>query len=116
MPQSHLERSPERTTVKVTIQYSDSCPHWQLAEHRVRQALQDLGRHDVTIERQHVDSHAEAQTRVFHGSPTLLIDGRDFFGGERLPVVLTCRVYETEFGPDSAPSVAQLRHVLRRTS
>jgi hypothetical protein len=100
--------------MKVTIQYFDGCPHWKLADERVRMVLRGLSRSDVKLEHQLIDSAAAAERVGFHGSPTILIDGRDPFvtGGE--PVGLTCRVYRTDDGPQGAPTVAELQRLLSR--
>src|SRR5258708_28141024 len=65
--------------VKITIQFFDGCPHWELAERRLRQALADIGREDVQITPQRIDSPEDAQRLHFHCSPTFLCTGRDPF-------------------------------------
>jgi hypothetical protein len=99
--------------MKITIQYFDGCPHWTLAENRVREAMTDLGRKDVEIAYQRIDSPDDAEQFSFHGSPTILVNGRDLFAGREMPVSFGCRVYATEEGTQGAPSVSQLRQVLR---
>lgn len=100
-------------TLMITVQYSDDCPHWRLAEERLHRALAEVGRTDVQITHERVDSVAEAERNDFHGSPTVLINGRDPFRGRDVDPSLGCRIYQTEEGPQGAPSVAQLRYVLR---
>ena len=102
--------------MRITIQFVDGCPHWNLAEQRLRQAMRDLGRDDVEIIYQRIDSPDDAERLGFHGSPTLLINGRDVFATREMPVSFGCRMYETEEGTQGAPSVAQLRYVLRSGS
>lgn len=102
--------------MKVTIQFFEGCPHWKVAEQRLRRALVDLGRADVEIGHQPVDSPEDAERLDFHGSPTILINGGDPFPGSDTEPSLGCRVYRTEEGMQGAPSVAQLRHVLRSAS
>ena len=98
--------------MKITIQYFDGCPHWQLADKRVQSVVRGLDRDDVKVEYQLIDS-PEAAARVgFHGSPTVLVDGRDPFVTGAEPVGLTCRVYQTEAGAQGAPTEAQLRKIL----
>ena len=99
--------------MRVTIQFFESCPHWREAEQRLLRAVADLGRADVEIVHQRVDSHEDAERLDFHGSPTILIDDRDPFPGRDVAFRLGCRVYRTEEGTEGAPSVAQLRYVLR---
>src|SRR6266851_3633450 len=78
--------------VKITIQFFDGCPHWELAKRRLLQAPADIGPED-------------AQRLDFHGSPTFLVNGRDPFAGGDAPASLGCRVYQTEEGIQGAPSV-----------
>ena len=102
--------------MKITIQFFDGCPHWELAERRLRQALADVGHEDVQVTHQRIDSPEDAERFDFHGSPTFLVNGRDPFAGREAPGSLGCRIYQTEAGPQRAPSVPQLRHVLRSAS
>lgn len=98
--------------MKITIQYFDGCPHWKLADHRVQEVLRSGGRGDVQLDYQLIDSPETAARVGFHGSPTILIDGRDPFITGAEPVGMTCRVYRTEQGAQGAPTVAQLQTVL----
>jgi hypothetical protein len=75
-----------------------------------------LDRADVRLGHELIDSPEAAERARFHGSPTILIDGRDPFGNENGPFGLSCRVYETEDGPQGAPTEAQLRKLLERDS
>ncbi len=102
--------------LKITIQYFEGCPHLELAERRLRKALTDLGREDAEIAYQRIDSPDEAERIDFHGSPTFLVNGSDPFSGRELPASWGCRIFQTEEGAQGAPSVAQLRHVLRSAS
>ncbi len=97
---------------KITIQYFDGCPHWKLADERVRTVLQSMSRSDVTLDHQVVDSPESAEQMAFRGSPTVLVDGRDPFATGDEPIGLRCRVYRTEQGAQGAPSEAQLRTLL----
>ncbi len=98
-------------SVRVTIRYFEGCPHWKLAEQRVRKVLRDLSRADMTLEHQLIDSPGTAERIAFRGSPTILIDGRDPFATGAEPVGLTCRVFRTEEGPQGAATEAQLCRV-----
>lgn len=98
--------------MKVTIQYFDGCPHWKLADERVQTVLRRLTRKYVSLEHQLIDSPEIAERVGFHGSPTILIDGRDPFATGTDPVGMTCRVYRTDEGPRGAPTVAELQRVL----
>jgi len=100
--------------MKITIQYFEGCPHWKLADERVLTVLRGLGRKDVFVEHQLIDSPELAARVGFHGSPTILIDGRDPFASRAEPVGMTCRVYRTDEGPQGAPTVAELQRLLSR--
>jgi hypothetical protein len=98
--------------VRVRLQYLEGCPSWPVAEDRLRQILKELGRSDVSIELERVETLARAQEVAFRGSPTVLVDGEDPFLDEDAQVGLACRIYRTEQGPEGAPSLAQLRAAL----
>lgn len=99
--------------MNVTIQFFEGCPHWSVAEQRLRSALADLRRGEVEINHQRIDSAEEAERFDFHGSPTILINGRDRFAARDTAPSFGCRVYKTGEGLQGAPSVAQLRYVQR---
>ena len=90
--------------MKITIQYFDGCPHWKLADERVRHVLRDFSGDDVTVEYQFIDSPETADQVGFHGSPTILIDGRDPFITGIEQVGMSCRVFRTEDGIQGAPT------------
>jgi hypothetical protein len=96
--------------VKVTLLFFDGCPNWQLADARLATLADELG---FEIERCHVETEEDAQRWQFRGSPTVLIDGRDVFATGDEPIGLSCRVYSTEHGLVGAPTVEQLRDVIR---
>lgn len=101
-------------SVKITIQYLDGCPHWKLADERIRTVLRDPSRADVKPDYQLIGSPEEAERVGFRGSPTILIDGRDPLATGKEPVGITCRVYRTEEGVQGAPTKAQLRTLVAR--
>jgi hypothetical protein len=98
--------------MKITIQYFDGCPHWKLADERVRHVLGDFSSDEVTLEYQLIDTPETADQLGFHGSPTILIDGLDPFitGVEQFG--MSCRVFSTEDGIQGAPTEAELRKLL----
>ena len=98
--------------MKITIQYFDGCPHWKLADERVRHVLGDFSSDDVTLEYQFIDSPETADQLGFHGSPTILIDGWDPFITGIEQVGMSCRVFRTEDGIQGAPTEAELRKLL----
>lgn len=101
--------------VDITLTYFDGCPNWQVAAARLREALDAVGRPDAAIKMHKVETPEEAERLGFHGSPTVLIGGRDPFAEPDAPVGLMCRVYRTEHGLAGAPSVPQLEAALRAT-
>ena len=98
--------------MKITIQYFDGCPHWKLADKRVRHILGDISSDDVTLEYQFIDSPETADQLGFHGSPTILIDGLDPFITGNEQVGMSCRVFRTEDGIQGAPTESDLRKLL----
>ena len=98
--------------MKVTLQYFEGCPHWKLADERLARALRDLGRHEIALEHQLIDSPEMAERIGFRGSPTILVDGRDPFATGIEPIGMSCRVFRTAEGAQGAPTEAQLREVL----
>jgi hypothetical protein len=93
----------------VTLQFFDGCPHWQVADERLRALAGEL---HVRISYRKITSVDEAQALHFIGSPTILVNGRDPFArGDELPG-FACRVYDTPAGPAGAPTTDQLREAL----
>ncbi|TMF81867.1 MAG: thioredoxin family protein [Chloroflexi bacterium] len=100
--------------MKITIQYFEGCPHWTIAETRLRRVLRDLSIPDVNVEHQVIESPAHAARVGFHGSPSILVDGSDPFATGTEPEGMTCRVYATEEGWQGAPTELQLRTIFTR--
>lgn len=98
----------------IVLLYLDGCPNWRTADTRLRQALAAAGLAKVPISYRRVETPRQAQQLGFRGSPTILIDGHDPFATNEAPAGLSCRIYQTERGPDGAPSLAQLRSALAR--
>lgn len=95
----------------VRLLYFGGCPHWTVAEQRLRSALARVGRGDE-IHHVLVETPEDAERLGFLGSPTILVDGHDPFarGGE--PPALACRVFSTFNGREGSPTVEQLVEVL----
>ena len=93
--------------MEITLQYFDGCPNWKAVDGRLAEILAD--RTDATLTHQLVDTPDDARRLRFHGSPTVLIDGRDPFAEPDAPGGLACRVFRTPDGPAGGPTVEQLR-------
>src|SRR5260370_39385952 len=98
--------------MKITIQCFAGCPHWKVAGERVRHVVREFSRDDVTLEYQLIDSPEAPDQLGFHGSPTILIDGRDPFLTGIEQVGMSCRVFRTEDGIQGAPTEAELSKLL----
>lgn len=89
------------------------CPNSAVIEQRLAEALAGLVDVDLEVERRVVDTVAEAEQYGMHGSPTLLIDGRDPFTAPDTPATVSCRLYRDEDGrAQGAPSLTELLRVL----
>jgi hypothetical protein len=93
----------------IDLLFVRGCPHRRLARRNLDAALVDVAI-DATIREREVRGAADAARWGMHGSPTLLIDGRDPFENDE--VSLSCRLFRDGAGVHGAPSVAQLREVL----
>lgn len=100
--------------MRVQLLYFDECPNWQLADTRLREALEALGR-PIEVEKVLVSTPEQAEYWSFHGSPSVHIDGEDPFAQPGTPVGLSCRLYRTPQGVGGSPTVDQLVEVLSRT-
>ncbi|MBO3744868.1 thioredoxin family protein [Streptosporangiaceae bacterium NEAU-GS5] len=103
--------------MELTVVTVPDCPNALMLERRLALALAETGAvaAAATITRRTVtDAEQAAQWRM-HGSPTLLIDGRDPFADPATATALACRVYRNEDGRmEGAPSVAALRGALEQ--
>lgn len=99
--------------VRVTLQYFDGCPHWRILYDRLQQVLSEEGLIDVEPVLELVETPEDAERLRFVGSPTILIQGRDPFGGPEEGFGLSCRVYRTPDGLAGSPTPDQLRTALR---
>jgi hypothetical protein len=96
--------------MELTVLAVPDCPNAPVLEQRLAGLV--TGRPGVEISRHLVDSSEDAARLGMHGSPTLLIDGRDPFPAPAGPA-LACRLYPSEQGRlDGAPAVSALRQAL----
>jgi glutaredoxin len=95
----------------------EGCPSTERALTELREALADVGLGDAEIRSREIDTDAEAEQAGFRGSPTILIDGEDFAGGDGEQIGLGCRVYRRRDGRISpTPDPDDLRDALRRAA
>ena len=89
--------------MKIEVRYFDGCPNAILMLKTVREVVTSLKKECEYIERM-IDTPEMAVKFGFRGSPSLLIDGKDFFG---MPVPkdpqLSCRYY-----PDGIPGKQEI--------
>jgi hypothetical protein len=99
--------------MELTVLAVPDCPNAPLLEARLGQVL--AGRPGVTVRRVQLgDLDAAARWRM-HGSPTLLVDGRDPFAEPGTGPALACRLYRGEKGRlEGAPTMAALRQALEQ--
>lgn len=96
--------------MRVQLLYFRECPNWRLLGQRLSLVAAETG---VDVEHVLVETDQDARRLGFHGSPSLLVDGRDPFASGDAPIGLTCRVYGTPSGLEGSPTVEQLREVLQ---
>lgn len=97
--------------MRIEVLTVPGCPNGPAARRRLAQAV--AGQDNVIVEHRVISTQAEATRRGMHGSPTILIDGRDPFAGPGTAASLACRLYRDDTGrAHGAPSAAQLRAAL----
>jgi hypothetical protein len=96
-----------RNSVDVELIFVPACPHLDLARQRLREALRAAGA-SATVRETEVSTADAAGNAGMHGSPTLLIDGRDPFPGGDCAASLSCRLYRVNRSIDGAPTVDQI--------
>ncbi|MBA3741621.1 thioredoxin family protein [Sporichthya sp.] len=97
--------------MKVQVLHVADCPNAELLARRAQEVLAALA--DVTVSLQLIVDHADAVVLGMHGSPTLLVDGRDPFPRTNIEPSVSCRLYRDEHGDlRGAPSINDLRQVL----
>jgi hypothetical protein len=97
--------------MRVEVLTVPDCPNGPAARRHLTEVL--AGRPDVTVEYRVVSTPDEAARHGMHGSPTILIDGRDPFAEPETVASLSCRLYwDTDGRVQGAPSAGQLREAL----
>jgi protein-disulfide isomerase len=89
--------------INIEIQHFHGCPNSPILIERVREAIMDFD--NINYKEVLVDSNEKAEDLKFRGSPTLLINGKDF---ENEPEpdnpALACRYY-----PNGLPTVEEIK-------
>jgi len=97
--------------VRIEVLTIPGCPNGPVLTQRLATVLGDGS--EIPVVQRSVTDPVEAARRGMHGSPTLLIDGRDPFAAPDTPPSLSCRLYRAPDGSQQgAPSVEDLRRVL----
>lgn len=92
-------RMENKKTVSLTFQYFEGCPNSPLMLDNIKSAISGI-EDKVNLTEVLINTAELARKYKFRGSPTLLIDGRDFENMiEPLNASLSCRVYD-----DGVPS------------
>ena len=101
---------------RIELLYWEGCPSHPQALAQLRAALDSLGRGDLPVTLERVESDHQAHAERFAGSPTIRVDGVDPFPpGDGEPFSLCCRVYRLMDGRFSpTPDPGQLRERLAR--
>ena len=99
--------------MELTVLAVPDCPNAFVLQERLTGLL--AGRPGVTVTRRDITELAEAARWGMHGSPTLLVDGRDPFAASGTVPAVACRLYKGENGrAEGAPAVSALRQVLEQ--
>lgn len=97
--------------MNLTVLAVPDCPNAPELERRLAAVL--ANRPAATITRRVITNPAEAAAWQMHGSPTLLVNGRDPFAEPDTAPAVACRLYRGEDGRiDGAPTEAALRQIL----
>ena len=94
--------------VRIDVLSVPDCPNQAIALSRAIEALRAADVTGAAISERVITNDADAHALGMHGSPTILIDGRDPFVEAGTPPSMSCRPYRTAAGFEGAPSVAEL--------
>jgi hypothetical protein len=97
--------------MRIELLHVEDCPNLVVARERIDLALDRSGV-TATIDAVLIDSPEAAERAGMNGSPTVLVDGVDPFGGAGPS--LACRLYRSGDVVEGAPSVDALVEVLSR--
>ena len=89
--------------IKIELQHFTDCPNSPILIKRVKEAIK--GFDFIDYRELIIDSNEKAEQLKFRGSPTLLINGKDFENQpEQDDPALACRYY-----PNGLPTVDQIK-------
>jgi glutaredoxin len=88
----------------IQIQYFNGCPNSSEMIYRVKTAIAGI-EEEIDYEEVLIETNESAEKMKFRGSPTLLINGKDYEGQpEPIRISLSCRFY-----PDGLPTVQEIK-------
>ena len=99
--------------MRIDVLSIPGCPNGPLSLERVHDAVKTSGVIDAEVQATLVVDSDGAVAVGMHGSPTILIDGRDPFAEFGTVPSISCRLYRTANGPQGCPTVAELIDVIR---
>jgi hypothetical protein len=86
----------EEAAMRIDVLVVPDCPNAPVVIERLAQAL--AGRADVQVATRVIDTVEQADQWGMHGSPTVLVDGRDLFAAPGITASVSCRLYQDESG------------------
>jgi len=100
--------------MKIEVLYFDGCPSYPTAVGQVKQVLKEEGL-DLSIESVPVETHEDALTHRFLGSPTIRVNGLDVEvqAREREDFGLKCRLYSSGQNLVGVPDTKLLKQAIR---
>lgn len=101
--------------VQIDVLAISDCPNLRPVLNRVHTALANVGINDAAVCTFVVVDLAQAEAVGMHGTPTILIDGRDPFAVEDSVPSLSCRLYRSATGMSGGPTVDDLVEAMNRT-
>jgi hypothetical protein len=103
--------------VRIELLYFDDCPSYGALRVRLERVLAHHGFAEQ-VELVRVASLEEAEAKLFLGSPTLRIDGRDVEPGadKRTDFGMKCRIYSSSEGLRSIPADELIATALKRAA
>lgn len=100
--------------MRVELLVVPDCPNEAPTYERLRLALDEAGHLDTPIRVHTLTEDTLESAPAFAGSPTVLIDGVDPFAGQATQAAtLSCRIYRSTGEVSGAPSLDELRRVVR---